>query len=154
MSAKRGFICFDIACSISKTLNAMPSSTTFCPTTPATKSFLSTFSSRTSANFTRFGLAFAAITSSSSFFLTPRSYRRSVNTSTWRASSSVWVARKRLLPSSGAALISPDDAARAQRSPTTSCTVPRIACSRSAASDTSGSGSRSPGSCPYSVPSR
>ena len=40
-----------------------------------------------------------------------------MKTSTWRASSSVWVARKRLLASSGAALIRPEEAASAQRSP-------------------------------------
>jgi hypothetical protein len=121
--ANFGFSCSFEAFIISNTLKAMPSSTMFCPTTPAMKSFLSTFSSSTSAKRTRWGFAKWSIVLSSSSFFTPRSWRRWVKISTWRASSRVWVARKRLLSWSGAQLIRPEDAASAQRSPTTSCTV-------------------------------
>ncbi len=48
--ANFGFTSWFMACIISKTLNAMPSRTMFWPTTPATKSLRSTFSSSTSAN--------------------------------------------------------------------------------------------------------
>ena len=72
--ANFGFISWFMACIISKTLKAMPSSTMFWPTTPATKSFLSTFSSSTLGELHQVRVGVAAwIVASSSSLRTPRS---------------------------------------------------------------------------------